>query len=233
MHPLEGQVAIVTGASRGLGWAVARAFEAAGLKVAGCARTREGLAHLASVSEVFVRPVDVTDLPAVEAFVAEVEQRLGPVAVLVNNAGVGWHKPFLEHSPEELRACLDVNVLGSMWFSRTVLPGMLEREAGHIINVASDLARKPMANMAAYVAAKHAVLGFSHSLLREVKNRGVKVSTFLPGIMDTFFGGTTPGREETWAMPPEHAAELLLGVLATPRHLILDEIVAHPMQQEF
>ena len=236
---LNGAVAIVTGASRGLGRHVARALAQAGAKVALAARDGNALDALAREIEAaggqaLALTTDVTVWPQIEGLEAAARERFGGVDILINNAGVGWYKPFLENSLAEIDATMDVSFRGTVYAARAVLPGMLERGRGHIVNVASDLGRRPLANMAVYAAAKHAVLGFSGSLLREVKGRGVKVTALLPGIIDTDFGGGREGtREETWSLRPQFVAERVIELLRWPQHWVVDELTLHPLHQDF
>lgn len=228
---LRGQVAIVTGASRGLGRHIATQLARKGVRVAASARTeidpRETGAELA-VS------IDVARWDSVERGVAAVRERLGRIDILVNNAGVGWYKPFEEWSVAELDLAIDVNLKGTIYMTRAVLPEMLAAGYGQIVNVASDLGRRVLPNMAAYVASKFGVVGFAGSLLREVKGKGVKVMTISPGIIDTFFGGGTEGtKEETWSLRPEFVAKTVVEMLELPRHWVVDELSMHAMGQEF
>lgn len=228
---LRGQVAIVTGASRGLGRHIAMQLAGKGVRVAVSARTeidpRETGAELA-VS------IDVARWDSVERGVAAVRERLGKIDILVNNAGVGWYKSFEEWSVAELDLAIDVNLKGTIYMTKAVLPEMLTAGYGQIVNVASDLGRRVIPNMAAYVASKFGVVGFAGSLLREVKGKGVKVMTITPGIIDTFFGGGTEGtKEETWSLRPEFVAKTVVEMLELPRHWVVDELSMHAMGQEF
>src|SRR5919199_2975238 len=167
--------AIVTGASRGLGRAVLEAFRARGLDVVGIARgDADVLADLRRPEQI-ARAID------------EARDRLGHVDVLVNNAGVGFYKPFLDHSDDELAAIVELNLLALMLCTRAVLPEMVHRGSGLIVNVGSDLSRRYLPNMAPYTGSKWGVLGFSGSLLREIRDSGVKVCTVMPGEIATGF----------------------------------------------
>ena len=228
---LRGQVAIVTGASRGLGRHIAMQLARKGVRVAVGARTeidpRETGAELA-VS------IDVARWDSVERGVAAVRERFGRIDILVNNAGVGWYKPFEEWTVDELDLAIDVNLKGTIYMTRAVLPEMIASGYGQIVNVASDLGRRMLPNMAAYVASKFGVVGFAGSLLREVKGKGVKVMTITPGIIDTFFGGGAEGtKEETWSLRPEFVARTVVEMLELPRHWVVDELSIHAMGQEF
>lgn len=236
---IEGQVAIVTGASRGLGRAIAQKLAAERMKVALTARSRDELEGVAreireAGGDAHAFVLDVTRWSEVERVAGEVRQRLGSVSVLVNNAGIGWYKPFVEHSVEELDLTLDVNLKGTIYMTKAVLPQMLDAHHGQIVNISSDLGRRVIPNMAAYVAAKHGVMGFASSLLRELKGSGIKVMTLTPGIIDTFFGGGQAGtREETWSLKPEFVAETVASMLKLPQHWMIDELAMHAMGQDF
>lgn len=236
---LKGSIALITGASRGLGRAIALKLAGEGVKVAVCARNGAELDELVSSIEelggIAMRGiVDVSNPESIETFLGTIRRQWGCVDILINNAGLGWYKPFEEHSLEEIDKVIDVNLKGVIYGMRAVLPDMTARERGQIINIASDLSRRPLANMGVYVAAKHAVLGFSASMARELKSKGVKVMCLNPGIIDTHFGDSTPGtREETWALPPEHVSDVVLGMLKQPKYLLMDEVTVHPMHQDF
>lgn len=236
---IEGQVAIVTGASRGLGRAIAQRLASEKMKVALTARNGDDLESAAreireSGGEALPFVLDITRWQDVERVVAEVAQRFGRVSVLVNNAGIGWYKPFAESSIEELELTLDVNLKGTVYMTKAVLPQMLEARAGQIVNISSDLGRRVIPNMAAYVAAKHGVMGFAGSLLRELKGSGIKVMTVTPGIIDTYFGGGEAGtRDETWSLKPEFVADTVANMLKLPQHWMIDELAVHAMGQDF
>ncbi|MEA2488702.1 MAG: hypothetical protein QOH21_494 [Acidobacteriota bacterium] len=234
---LAGQVAFITGASRGLGRHVALRLAREGVRVVVAARTGvEAVADeiRAAGGEALPVVVDVTRWQSVSDGVALARQHFGKIDILINNAGVGWYKPFDEQTIEELDLTIDVNLKGVMYATKAVLPEMLAAGYGQIVNVGSDLGRRVIPNMAPYVASKFAVLGFSGSLLREVKNRGVKVMTITPGIIDTYFNGGTEGtKEETWSLRPDFVATTIVDMLKLPKHWVLDELAVHAMGQEF
>ena len=235
---IKGKVALVTGSSRGLGRAIALKLAKAGSKLAVCARDDRALKDLVDVietagGEAIYGAFSISDYKQLEQFVTQIQSRFGRLDILVNNAGLGWYKPFVEYSIEEIDQTIDVNLRGLIYATKAVLPIMLAQKHGQVINIASDLGRRVIPNMAPYVAAKHGVMGFAGSLLREVKDQGIKVMTMTPGIIDTYFGGGEAGsRDETWSLQPEAVAELVLNMLTLPQYTMLDEVSIHPMHQE-
>jgi short-subunit dehydrogenase len=237
---MQYKTAIITGASRGLGKAIAGKFAERGLNVMLASRSES---DLRSVTEglssqhgerVAYAQTDLSSPESIHAMIRSARGKFGTVDVLVNNAGIGTYKPLIEWSDQEILDTVNVNLTGLMLASRAVLPQMIAERRGLIINIASDLSRRFLANMAPYVATKFAVLGFSGSLLREVKQFGIKVCTVMPGIIDTNFNSSKEGtREETWALPVSRMAEVIASLLDQPEHLVMDEIVVHPLQQDF
>lgn len=230
---LSNKVAWITGASRGLGRALAEACARDGMRLALVSRSHLDALAEGLPTEVLHRPLDVRDAEGVEAFAQAIVARFGRLDVVINNAGVGWYKPFEKHSIAEIGLMVDINLKAAMFVAHAALPHLVASR-GHLVNVASDLARRPLANMAPYVATKHGLHGFSTSLLREVKQHGVRVSTICPGIIDTGFGDTAPdSRDPQWALRPEVLAEVILGVLRQPDTVVLDEVAVHPLGQDF
>jgi len=169
-------------------------------------------------------------VPIVRAAIAA----LPTLGGVINNAGIGSYKAFAEHEETELLDIVQVNLGAVMQICHAVLPKLLAQGHGHIVNIGSDLARRPLANMAAYAASKHGLAGFSHSLLREVKNAGIKVSLINPGIIDTDFGGAAEGsRDAAWSLRPAQLAQLIVQVIEQPGSMLIDELTVHPLGQDF
>lgn len=180
--------AIVTGAGRGLGRAFAVTLAAHGYKVAVVSRTRAELdetVRLAGDGAIAIT-ADVTDEPAVARMTAEVDQRLGPVDLLINNAGMGApFGPTWEGSPAEWWRNVEVNLKGPMLCSRAVLPGMISRRSGRIINIASGAGTMKIPHMSAYVASKAALIQFTGALNEELRPHGISVFAVQPGTVRT------------------------------------------------
>jgi 3-hydroxybutyrate dehydrogenase len=185
---LAGRHAFVTGGGRGIGRAIAAALTRQGARVTISGRTADQLEAVAAAGEAHACiPLDVTDAEAVAAAAA----RIGPVDILVANAGAAESAPFLKADDAMFRRMFDVNVMGVVHVVRAVLPGMLERRSGRIIVTASTASLKGYAYVAPYVAAKHAVLGLVRSLALETAGRGVTVNAVCPGYADTDMTGDT------------------------------------------
>lgn len=218
-------VAVITGASRGIGRAVAKRL-AERWEILALARSEPELESLreeivAAGGHCTVAPCDVGDAQAVERALAGVE-----ADVLVNNAGIGIMKPLVELTFEEWRRMMRVNVDSLFLVTRALLPGMMRRRAGHIITIGSLTGRNPFPGGTCYSATKHAVLGFTESLMLEVREAGVRVSTIMPGSVATSF--FAPGREAEWKTTPEEIAEAAWYVLADRGPGLVSRIEVRP-----
>ncbi len=229
------QTWLVTGASRGLGRALCLQLAARGHRVLALARDARRLAQMAAAAtggQIVPCPINLADPQQVTESVARLLAEQSQIDGLVNNAGIGAYLPFSEHTDAQLRDIIQVNLTAPIQLCHAVLPRMLAQGSGQIINIGSDLGRRPLANMAAYVASKHGLTGFSHSLLREVKDHGIRVSLINPGIIDTDFGGGTEGsRDPRSAMQVETLAALVLQVIEQAETVVVDEVSVHPLGQ--
>lgn len=183
MGSLAGQHALVTGASRGIGLAIARALVAEGALVSLIARTKPELPVAAG--QTFYVAADVTDDSQLRQATAAAVQALGPTGILVNNAGGVKTGPFVSQDLDVVRSLFDLNVMSVFALTRLVLPGMLERGQGRIINIASTAGLKGYPYIAAYTASKHAVVGLTRALALEVAKSGVTVNAICPGYTET------------------------------------------------
>jgi NAD(P)-dependent dehydrogenase (short-subunit alcohol dehydrogenase family) len=217
MAGAEGKIVAVTGAARGIGLATATALKAAGAKVAigdiDEATAKDGGDGLG----VLAARVDVTDRESYTAFLDHVEAELGPVDVLVNNAGIMPIGPLLEEDDALADRCLDINVRGVILGTKLGLSRMVPRGHGHIINVASVAGVMPAAGMATYNASKHAVVGFTEAVRLEFTRQGIDVSAVLPTFTNTeLIAGTKSARGQKNA-EPEDVAATVLSLIAKPR----------------
>ena len=209
---IAGRVVAVTGGGRGIGLATVRALTARGARVA----VGDLDADLAAQAggELAVA-LDVTSRDSFSDFLAITAERLGPLDVLVNNAGVMHVGPFLEEDDAWTRRQLDVNVHGVILGCKLALPAMVERGAGHVVNVASAAAKLGVPREAVYAASKHAVLGLSESLRGELRGTGVDLSVVMPGLVRTeLAAGTLKG---SLVLQPDAVARAIVGAIERPR----------------
>ena len=208
-------VALVTGGGRGIGASVARELTDAGMKVAVSSRTREQVEEVSREIEGLAVVADVSSPGDVEAMVAEVERELGPIDLLVNNAGVAhWEEQAWESDPAEWWRVFEINVLGAYLVSRAVIPGMIERGRGRIVNTGSGSGYLPGQSNTAYGGSKAALYRIGEGLALQLEPHGIAVFTFSPGLVKTEM--TEPFPDDMPWTPPELAPRLVR-VLASGR----------------
>lgn len=209
-QPLAGEIALVTGASRGIGAAIADTLAAQGAKVIGTATSESGAAaigeRLASHGGAG-RVLDVADGAQVEALVEAIGKEFGAIGILVNNAGITRDNLLMRMKDEDWQAILDTNLSSVFRTSKAVMRGMMKARKGRIINIASVIGVTGNAGQANYAAAKAGIIGFSKSLAKEIGSRGVTVNVVAPGFIDT---------DMTRSLP-EDARNALLGQIALGR----------------
>ncbi|MDX3526627.1 SDR family oxidoreductase [Streptomyces sp. ID05-39B] len=220
--PLTGRVIAVTGAGRGIGRAVAVRLAAAGADVA--IGDLDAELAVETAGAIAARPggrllglsLDVTDTHSFGDFLRTVETRLGPIDVLINNAGIMWVGPFEEEPEDAALRQFDVNLHGVQRGMRLVIPGMRKRGHGHVVNIASAASKVAPAGEATYAATKHAVHGYSTAVRAELRGTGVHVSLVMPGVVDTDLAvGTVTG--PTRRLTTEQVADAVLDVVLRPR----------------
>ena len=231
---LDGKVAVVTGASKGIGKAIAGAFASAGAKVVLAARTRETLEQVASDlkaggAEAIAVPTDVTDVDAVRRLIEQTLDVYQGVDILVNNAGIGHFGPVVDFAPDDWDAVLNSNLKAVYLCAKYALPPMLARGSGQIINVLSIAAKVAFEASSAYCAAKAGALALTKVLAAEVRQHGIRVTAVLPGSVHTPFWddvGEHPDFEQM--LKPEHVAGTVLSVCEQPLGMVTEEIVVMP-----
>lgn len=223
---------IITGASRGVGKGIAGVLAREGFAVGLMARSLESLARvregIAPGGRCEVAACDIRDPAAVEDAVGRLAEALGGVDALINNAGVVIRKDVFELSLEEWRTMLETNVSGVFHATRAVLPRLRARGGGHIINISSVSGRLPLAGGSAYAATKHAVTGFSASLLEEVRHLGIRVTTVFPGSVDT--ESHRDGSDSTWKLSPDDIGRVCRDVLLARPEACINEVEIRPLR---
>ena len=231
MSTLEGKVAFVTGASRGIGAAVARQLSAAGVKVGLASRSGDdlGLENAIGVK------CDVSDPAQVDAAVAATVERFGGLDILVPNAGVGAYGPFLELSPEHLDEMIDVNLKGTIYAVRAALPHLLRSSAADVVTLASEAGRRGFPGEAVYCASKFGQVGFTRALDGELRERGVRCTNVCPGGVATDFAlddGRGRSRDVlAGMMTADDVADVVMFVLTRPRNHRILETALRPMSE--
>jgi 3-oxoacyl-[acyl-carrier protein] reductase len=230
----EGRVAVVTGASRGIGRATALALARSGYRLTLAARGHEALEAVAvearaAGAEALAVPTDVTDEAAVHSLIEAVSERFAGVDALVNAAGYGRFGPVEASDSSDWHATIAVNLTGMYFCCKHAVPLMLARGGGQIINVLSIAAKHPFPNSTAYCASKFGAYGLTLALAAEVRHRGIRVTALLPGAVDTPFWDAAGGGPDRAAMlRPEHVAETVRMLLDQPPGMSTDEIVVMP-----
>lgn len=220
MSKLQGKTAIITGAGRGIGRATAIAFAKEGIHLGLIGRTIENLEKVAEEVaqydvQVTIATADVSDNQSVLSAVEQIKSERGAIDILINNAGIGKFGKFLELSPEEFKGMIDVNLMGAYYVTRAVLPGMIEQNAGDIINISSTAGERGGPVTAAYSASKFGLLGLSESLMQEVRKHNIRVTALTPSTVATdlaFAENLTDGNPDN-VMQPEDLAELMVAQL--------------------
>jgi NADP-dependent 3-hydroxy acid dehydrogenase YdfG len=246
-HRLKDRVALVTGASSGIGEATALALAEAGASIAIVARREDRLQALASRlhelgTEPLVLVADLLDEHEAQRIIADTEAHFGQLDILVNNAGVMYLEPIVEADLGRWRSMLELNVLSLIASSQAALGGMIKRREGHIVNVSSTAGRIANPNAGGYSATKFGVVGFSEALRREVYQHNIRVSVIEPGLVATELRDHIGHAEvkktlNAWAdglrqLQPEDVAHAIVFCVSQPAHVNINEILMRPTDQE-
>jgi clavulanate-9-aldehyde reductase len=242
--PLEGRVAVVTGASSGIGEATVRALSAAGASVALGARRADRLQSIADSLEgpTLVREVDVSDEEQARALIQAAHDELGGLDILVNNAGVMLLGPVADANTDEWRTMISVNLLGLLYCTHAALPLLEGTGGGDVVNVSSVAGRRADAGAAVYNMTKFGVHAFSEALRQEALHAGIRVTTVAPGFVDTELQGhntnplvrraTERAREQIGeVLQPADIADAILNAVTRPAHVCVNEVVVRPTKQ--
>jgi 3-oxoacyl-[acyl-carrier protein] reductase len=234
-RPLGEKVALVTGASRGIGLAITRALARMGASVALCARNEKKVQSVAaelegSGNKVLAVSADISRLGDVSALVQKTQQLLGPIEILVNNAGIGYFGPTHEASEEIWDSVLDTNLKSVFLLSRAVAPGMIRLRRGHIINIASLAGRSAFAGGGIYCASKWGLLGLTQCMSEDLRPHGIRVSAVCPGSVNTEFSPHA-GKDPNKMLQPEDVAHAVETIVTQEPQSFISEIALRPTQK--
>jgi 3-oxoacyl-[acyl-carrier protein] reductase len=234
--PLAGQVAVVTGAGRGIGAAVARQLAVLGANVALCGRTQSTLQQTAdSISEsggkTEIVPCDVTVLHQLQHAAARIQSTLGRVDILINNAGIaGPMGPLHDLPPDEWERILNTNLRSVYFAIRSFAPLMIRAQSGHIINISSLAGKNPLAYGAAYAASKWGLNGLTYSIAEELRQHKIRVSVLCPGSVDTEFG-PHEGKDRAKMLQPDDVAHAVIMLVTQAPQSFMSEVLMRPTQK--
>jgi len=232
---LAGKVALVTGASREIGLAIASRLGRMGARVSICARDREKFGSAASSLrgqgiETLAVPADVTRGEQISSLVQKTQQELGPIDILVNNAGTGLFGPFYEFGEADWNAVLDTNLKSVFLLCRAVAPEMIRRQTGHIINISSLAGKNTFANGAIYCASKWGLMGLTGSMAEDLRGYGIRVSAICPGSVATEFAGQ--GRKDASKMlQPDDVAHAVAALVTQAPGSFISEVHLRPTRK--
>lgn len=230
---MKDKVTVVTGGTKGIGYAIAESLLSAGAKVFICARDKSdlkrALERLSKSGRVEGEICDVRSETQVKMMLEETARVFGGVDILINNAGVGFIGNTVEEmSPERFRQTLETNLFGAFYACHYAIPMMKQRGGGYIINISSLAGQNAHPRMAAYNASKFALNGFSEALMQEVRADNIKVSYICPGSVNTEFGGDTVSDEKSWQLQPEDIAQTVLNLLSMNERALPSKIEIRP-----
>lgn len=231
---LQGKTAVVTGGSKGIGYAVAESMARVGGNVVICARNAEEVERAARQLDdlgggrVVGIPCNVRSYEEVKGLVDRTMDEFDGLDILVNNAGVGRFGAVDELSLEHWSQVIETNLNSVFYACHEAIPHMKRRGGGWIINIASLAGKNPFAGGAAYNASKFGLVGFSEALMLDVRQHGIRVNYIMPGSVATYFDDHTPSEADAWKIQPEDIAELIMGLLAMPERTLPSRIEVRP-----
>jgi 3-oxoacyl-[acyl-carrier protein] reductase len=234
-RPLAGKTALITGASRGIGFAIAETLGKLGAKLGICARDAKRLDAAAAQlrereHEVFADRVDVTRAAEIAALVAKTEQTLGPIEILVNNAGIGYFGPIQNASEETWDSVLDTNLKAVFLVTKAVVPGMIQRKSGHVINIASLAGKNTFKNGAVYCASKWGLMGLTGCMAEDLREFGIRASAICPGSVNTEFSHSS-SKDSTKVLQSEDIAHAVAMLVTQSPQSFISEVLMRPTQK--
>jgi len=239
MHTFYNKTVFITGASRGIGKALALELAASGAKLGLMARNEAELLDVQSAvrsagTDCLIACGDVGDEAFTDSSVRSFLDQYGQVDVLINNAGYGIFKPAEEFTAVEWDGLMSTNLKGTFLMCKAAIPHMKQRKSGHIINIASDVAKRTFPCGSLYCASKYAQDAFSSALRKELRAFGIKVSVVYSGLVDSYFHAEPQGdvSHRDW-LTNEDMARSISFIAAQPPHVVIDELMIHPLAQEY
>lgn len=230
---LSGKTAVVTGGTKGVGYAIAEALVNAGASVYICARDNtevsSAVTRLSASGKASGSACDVREEEQVRQVLAGANETFGGLDILINNAGVGYmSKTVEEMTGDEFRQTLETNLFGVFYACHHAIPLMKRRGGGYIINISSLAGQNAHPKMAAYNASKFGLNGFSEALMQEVRHDNIKVSYVCPGSVNTYFGGDTPTDEKAWQLQSEDIAQVVIDLLGMNERALPSKVEIRP-----
>ncbi len=230
MESIRGKIAVITGAGKGIGRAIAIALAAEGVQVGLISRTNKDLLELKDELKKYtvktaIAVADVAEIQSVNAAIHSIQKELGNIDILINNAGIAKFGKFLELEPSEWEDQIKVNLFGVYYVTRAVLPQMIERQTGDIVNISSSAGLKGSPLTSAYSASKFGVMGLSDSLMQEVRKHNIRVTALNPStvVTDLAISANLINNNEDRVMHPEDFAELIVAQLKLNRRVFVKD----------
>ncbi|HEY1062234.1 MAG TPA: 3-ketoacyl-ACP reductase [Daejeonella sp.] len=230
MESIRGKIAVITGAGKGIGRAIAIALAAEGVQVGLISRTNKDLLELKDELKKYtvktaIAVADVAEIQSVNAAIDSIQKELGNIDILINNAGIAKFGKFLELEPSEWEDQIKVNLFGVYYVTRAVLPQMIERQTGDIVNISSSAGLKGSPLTSAYSASKFGVMGLSDSLMQEVRKHNIRVTALNPStvVTDLAISANLINNNEDRVMHPEDFAELIVAQLKLNRRVFVKD----------
>ncbi len=233
MNNLKGKVAFITGGSKGIGYGVAEALLNQGFKVAITSRSleaaRDAAKELESKGEIIGLEADVRNYESQQKAVQSAVDKFGKIDLLVANAGVGKFNSIEDMTPEEWNATIETNLTGVFYSVKSTLSELVKTE-GYIVTISSLAGTNYFAGGAAYNASKFGLTGFSQAVMLDLRQKGIKVSTIMPGSVATHFNGHTPSDEDAWKIQKEDIGELVVDLMKMNPRTLPSKIEVRPSQ---
>lgn len=232
MSSIKGKVAFITGGSKGIGYGVAQALLNLGMKVAITSRSKDNAEKAAkelSSSDALGLEADVRNYESQQKAVKSAIDKFGQIDVMIANAGVGNYAPIEELTPEQWQETIDTNLTGVFYSTKASLDA-LEKSKGYLITISSLAGTNFFPGGSAYNASKFGVTGFTQAVMLDLRQKGISVSTIMPGSVATHFNNNTPGEKDAWKIQPEDVGELVVDLLKMNKRTLPSKIEVRPSQ---